>query len=202
MTAMIDTPDSTGENVAVVERFLAAFDRRWPAEDELAELLGPNIRITERPNLINPRGSERDRAAMRAGLRGGTPAAGLAVVRGSRPRRQRRLRRNANALERGARHRCRTLACWDAYERLVRGPLPPRGGPHHPHRTARLLRAAIAAGGAKRGRSLSVPGTAPVAARSRCERWIRSNSSCAGPGSHRLRIEAGPIVLRARACTS
>jgi ketosteroid isomerase-like protein len=71
MTAMIDTPDSTGENVAVVERFLAAFDRRWPAEDELAELLGPNIRFTERPNLINPRGSERDRAAMRAGLEAG-----------------------------------------------------------------------------------------------------------------------------------
>src|SRR3954454_1413799 len=71
MTAMIDTPDSTGENVAVVERFLAAFDRRWPAADELAELLGPHIRFTERPNLINPRGSERDRGAMRAGLEAG-----------------------------------------------------------------------------------------------------------------------------------
>src|SRR3954451_17241685 len=71
MTAMIHTPDSTGENVAVVERFLAAFDRRWPAEDELAELLGPDVRFTERPNLINPRGSERDRAAMHAGLQFG-----------------------------------------------------------------------------------------------------------------------------------
>src|SRR3954452_21492483 len=103
MTAMIDTPDSTGENVAVVERFLAAFDRRWPAEDELAELLGPDIRFTERPNLMNPGGSERDRKAMRAGLEAGRPAAGLAVVRSSRPRRQRRHRRDADALERGAR---------------------------------------------------------------------------------------------------
>ena len=70
-TAMSDAPDSTGENVEVVERFLAAFDRRWPAEDELAELVGPDIRFTERPNLINPGGSERDRAAMRAGLEAG-----------------------------------------------------------------------------------------------------------------------------------
>ena len=46
---MIDTPDSTGENVEVVGRFLAAFDRRWPPEDELAELLSPDVRFTERP---------------------------------------------------------------------------------------------------------------------------------------------------------
>src|SRR3954447_1551680 len=71
MTAMIDTPDSTGENVEVVERFLAAFERRWPPEDELAELLDPDVRFTERPNLINPGGSERDRTAMRAGLEAG-----------------------------------------------------------------------------------------------------------------------------------
>ncbi len=45
-TAMSDAADSTGENVEVVERFLAAFDRRWPAEDELAELVGPDIRFT------------------------------------------------------------------------------------------------------------------------------------------------------------
>jgi hypothetical protein len=29
----MNTPDSTNENVEVVERFLAAFDRRWPADD-------------------------------------------------------------------------------------------------------------------------------------------------------------------------
>ena len=40
-------------------------------EDELAELVAPDIRFTERPNLINPGGSERDRAAMRAGLEAG-----------------------------------------------------------------------------------------------------------------------------------
>ena len=70
-TAMSDAADSTGENVEVVERFLAAFDRRWPAEDELAELVGPDILFTEQPNLINPGGSELDRAAMRAGLEAG-----------------------------------------------------------------------------------------------------------------------------------
>ena len=56
----------TAENVEVVERFLAAFDRRWPAEDELAELVAPDVRFVERPNLINPAGSERDATAMRA----------------------------------------------------------------------------------------------------------------------------------------
>ena len=63
--------DSTVENVSVVERFLAAFDRRWPADDELAELIAPDIRFIERPNLINPGGSERDPEAMRAGLERG-----------------------------------------------------------------------------------------------------------------------------------
>jgi hypothetical protein len=42
------------ENVEVVERFLAAFDRRWPAEDELDELVDLDIRFTEQPNLVNP----------------------------------------------------------------------------------------------------------------------------------------------------
>jgi ketosteroid isomerase-like protein len=63
--------DSTSVNVRVVERFLAAFDRRWPAEDELAELIAPDIRFIERPNLINPRGSARDAAAIRAALEKG-----------------------------------------------------------------------------------------------------------------------------------
>jgi ketosteroid isomerase-like protein len=59
------------ENVAVVERFLAAFDRRWPTEAELDELLGPEVRFIERPNMISPGGSERDIAAIRAGLEAG-----------------------------------------------------------------------------------------------------------------------------------
>ena len=65
---MTDGQESTAENVEVVERFLAAFDRRWPAADELAELLAPDVRFIERPNLINPAGSEGDGAAMRAAL--------------------------------------------------------------------------------------------------------------------------------------
>jgi ketosteroid isomerase-like protein len=68
---MDDGPGGTAENVEVVERFLAAFDRRWPAEDELAELVAPDVRFVERPNLINPGGSERDATAMRAALERG-----------------------------------------------------------------------------------------------------------------------------------
>jgi ketosteroid isomerase-like protein len=58
-------------NVEVVERFLAAFDHRWPTEEELDELLAPEVRFVERPNLVSPRGSERDAAAMRAGVEAG-----------------------------------------------------------------------------------------------------------------------------------
>ena len=58
-------------NIALVERFLAAFDRRWPTDDELGELLAPEVRFVERPNLVNPRGSERDAAAIRAALEQG-----------------------------------------------------------------------------------------------------------------------------------
>jgi ketosteroid isomerase-like protein len=63
--------DGRTENVEIVERFLAAFDRRWPTEHELAELLAADVRFVERPNLINPAGSERDLAAIRAGLEQG-----------------------------------------------------------------------------------------------------------------------------------
>jgi ketosteroid isomerase-like protein len=65
---MSDGLGSTAENVEVVERFLAAFDRRWPAADEFAELVAPDVVFVERPNLINPAGGERDAAAMRAAL--------------------------------------------------------------------------------------------------------------------------------------
>jgi ketosteroid isomerase-like protein len=66
-----EAPDTTAENVAVVERFLAAFDRRWPTEEELGELLAPDVRFVERPNLVSPGGSERDAASMRAALEAG-----------------------------------------------------------------------------------------------------------------------------------
>jgi SnoaL-like protein len=68
---MTDASETTVENVDAVERFLRAFDRRWPSEDELAALIAPDIRFIERPNLINPAGSERDAAAMHAGLEQG-----------------------------------------------------------------------------------------------------------------------------------
>jgi ketosteroid isomerase-like protein len=58
-------------NVAIVERWLAAFDRRWTEEHELGELLTEDVRFSERPNLVNPAGSDRDRAALLAGLRAG-----------------------------------------------------------------------------------------------------------------------------------
>jgi len=63
---MADSDSAGTDNVAVIERFLAAFDRRWPTADELDALLSPDIRFVERPNLINPAGSERDAAAIRA----------------------------------------------------------------------------------------------------------------------------------------
>src|SRR5262245_32248959 len=62
---------SSAKNIEVVEQFLSAFDRRWPTEDELAELVAPEVRVVERPNLFNPAGSERDAAAMRAALERG-----------------------------------------------------------------------------------------------------------------------------------
>ena len=57
---MSSAPGSSADNIEVVERFLAAFDRRWPSVDELAELVAPDVRFVERPNLINPEGSERE----------------------------------------------------------------------------------------------------------------------------------------------
>jgi len=58
-------------SVAIVERFLAAFDLRWPTDEELSELLAPEVRFVERPNLLNPTGGERDAAATRAGVEQG-----------------------------------------------------------------------------------------------------------------------------------
>ena len=58
-------------NVDAVERFLAAFDTRWPTEAELDECLRPDARFVERPNLVNPAGSERDAAAIRSGVEAG-----------------------------------------------------------------------------------------------------------------------------------
>jgi ketosteroid isomerase-like protein len=59
---------AASENVAVVEKFVSGFNRRWPTEEELAEVLAPDVVFVERPNLVNPTGTERDAEAMRAGL--------------------------------------------------------------------------------------------------------------------------------------
>jgi ketosteroid isomerase-like protein len=67
MGGMAHAPDATSHNVEVVERWLALFDRRWPTPDELAELLAPEVRFVERPNMMSPAGSERDFAAMLEG---------------------------------------------------------------------------------------------------------------------------------------
>jgi ketosteroid isomerase-like protein len=64
--------DNRAENIEVVERWLAAFDRRWPTEDELAELLAPEVVFVERPNMLSPFGSERDADTMRAGIAQGS----------------------------------------------------------------------------------------------------------------------------------
>ena len=55
---------------AFVERFLAAFDHRWPTADDL-EFLAPDVRFIERPNLMNPRGSERDARSLSAAIEQG-----------------------------------------------------------------------------------------------------------------------------------
>jgi ketosteroid isomerase-like protein len=65
---MTEARDNRAENIEVVERFLAAFTRRWPAQQELDDLVAPDVVFVERPNLINPTGSERDAAAMRTGI--------------------------------------------------------------------------------------------------------------------------------------
>src|SRR3954447_16957975 len=57
--------------VDVVERFLAAFDHRWPTPEELDGLLSPEVTMTERPNLLKPAGGTRNAAGVRAGVEAG-----------------------------------------------------------------------------------------------------------------------------------
>jgi len=54
---MTEARDNRAENIQVVERFLAAFDRRWPTQQELDDLVVPDVVFVERPNLINPTGA-------------------------------------------------------------------------------------------------------------------------------------------------
>jgi ketosteroid isomerase-like protein len=66
-----EEPDNRAGNIQGVERFLAAFNRRWPTVDELAALVAPDVVFVKRPNLINPAGSERDAATLRAAMASG-----------------------------------------------------------------------------------------------------------------------------------
>ena len=68
---MTETSDISAANIEVVERFLAGFDRRWPSDAELDELLDPHVQFVERPNLVNPHGGVRDAVAIRAGIEAG-----------------------------------------------------------------------------------------------------------------------------------
>lgn len=57
--------------VPVVERFLAAFDDRWPTAEEIEQLVAADAVFVERPSLVSPTGSTRDRDAMVAGIDAG-----------------------------------------------------------------------------------------------------------------------------------
>jgi hypothetical protein len=59
------------ENLDCVLAFIAAFDRRWPEEDEIRALLAPDVRFVQRPNLVSPTGSESDLTAIVAGVSAG-----------------------------------------------------------------------------------------------------------------------------------
>jgi SnoaL-like domain len=59
------------DNLNCALAFVAAFDRRWPTEEELRSLLAPDVRFVERPNLLNPPGGERDLAGILAGAAAG-----------------------------------------------------------------------------------------------------------------------------------
>jgi ketosteroid isomerase-like protein len=65
------TDSSAERNVATVQRWLDVFNAGWPTEDDLDELITPDVRFIQRPNLVDPTGSDRDAAATRAGLQAG-----------------------------------------------------------------------------------------------------------------------------------
>ena len=59
------------DNLDCALAFIAAFDRRWPTEEELRAVLTPEVRFVQRPNLVSPSGSESDFAAIVAGVTAG-----------------------------------------------------------------------------------------------------------------------------------
>ena len=59
------------EQIAIVERFIGAFDRRWPEPGELESLLTDDVEFVERPSLVSPAGSVRNLEAILAGVNAG-----------------------------------------------------------------------------------------------------------------------------------
>ena len=53
---------------AVVRRYFDVVADLGSPDDALLELLHPDVRVTERPNALNPRGAVRDRDAVVAGF--------------------------------------------------------------------------------------------------------------------------------------
>ena len=54
---MPEARDNPAENIQIVERFLAAFNGRWPTKEQLAALVAPEVVFIERPNLLNLSGA-------------------------------------------------------------------------------------------------------------------------------------------------
>jgi SnoaL-like domain len=57
--------------IAVVERYLALLEDPTSEIEAIAGLLDPEVRFVEHPNLVNPRGTERDRGDLLASVEAG-----------------------------------------------------------------------------------------------------------------------------------
>jgi hypothetical protein len=57
--------------IETVERWITAFNEDWPGDEVIDELLDDEVQFLERPNVFNPTGTDRDRAAMLHGIRMG-----------------------------------------------------------------------------------------------------------------------------------
>lgn len=65
---MNDTTLDRDASIAVVERWITAFNDEWPSDELLDELLAEEVCFIEHPNVFNQDGGERDRAAMLDGI--------------------------------------------------------------------------------------------------------------------------------------
>ncbi|MBO9533641.1 MAG: nuclear transport factor 2 family protein [Solirubrobacteraceae bacterium] len=62
---------AAARNVDVVERWIGAFDGRWPTPDQIDALATPDLEFVEHPNLVNPSGSVRRATATHAAVEAG-----------------------------------------------------------------------------------------------------------------------------------